>query len=101
MRTHSDIIIGAGGPSAIAKIVPASAGAIKQWRRTDSIPAPYWSAFAEAKIASLDELAKAAARRITVLHDAAPPSDVPTLAAEGAHGAGKNDRNVSRTGAGA
>lgn len=28
----------------------------------------------------------------------APPSDVPTLAAEGAHGAGKNDQNVSRTG---
>ncbi len=32
---------------------------------------------------------------------AAPPSDVPTLASERACGAGKNDGNVSRTGAGA
>ncbi len=63
MRTHLQIIKDAGGPSAIGRIVGAEANTAKQWKRNDSIPAPYWAALADAKVATLDELAKAAATR--------------------------------------
>lgn len=63
MRTHQKIIEDAGGPSAIAKVTGAEPGTAKQWKRLDSIPAPYWAAINEAKLATLEELADAAATR--------------------------------------
>lgn len=63
MRTHEQIITDANGPSALARIVGVDAGTAKKWRQGDSIPAPYWEAIAEAKIATLDELAAAAATK--------------------------------------
>jgi len=63
MVTHIDIIERAGGPSALGRIVGASANTAKAWKRTGSIPAPFWAAIAEADIASLDELAGAVDRR--------------------------------------
>lgn len=64
MRTHSTIITDAGGPAKVAKVIPAASGTVKQWRRLDSIPAPYWQGFADQGIASLEELAAGAARRL-------------------------------------
>jgi hypothetical protein len=63
MRTHEQIIAAANGPSALARIVGVDAGTAKKWRKGDSIPAPYWEAIAEAKIATLEELAAAAATK--------------------------------------
>jgi hypothetical protein len=63
MRSHAQIITDAGGPAALAKSVSAQSGAIKQWRRTNSIPAPYWQALADLGVANLEELASAAATR--------------------------------------
>lgn len=75
MRTHRDIIEGAGGPSAIAKATGAEPGTAKQWKRLDSIPAAYWAAIDASGIATLRELAEAAANRrggpITATQDAA------------------------------
>lgn len=69
MRTHQQIIIDAKGPAAVARIIGAASGTVKQWRRTDSIPAPYWQAFAHHELATLNELAAAAARRLTANDD--------------------------------
>lgn len=73
MRTHEQIIIAAKGPSAIARVLGVEPGTAKQWRRGDSIPAPYWAALAEAGLATLEELAEAAAtkQRAQPVQDAA------------------------------
>lgn len=65
MRTHSQIIDEAGGPSALARTpgVEVDPGTTKQWKRGDSIPAPYWAAIADAKLATLEELAEAASSK--------------------------------------
>lgn len=60
MRTHQQIIDDADGPTAVSKFVDASPGTVKQWRRLDSIPGRYWDDLAEAKVATLKELAAAA-----------------------------------------
>lgn len=69
MRTHEQIIIDAGGPAAVSKLVPAAAGTVKQWRRTNSIPAPYWRSIADHGLASLEELADAASARLAANDD--------------------------------
>jgi hypothetical protein len=63
MRTHEQIIIDAGGPTRLAKLIGIEPGKAKQWRRNSSIPGPYWAALTAAKVAKLDELAHAAAKR--------------------------------------
>lgn len=63
MRTHQQIIEAASGPSALARALGIDAGTAKQWRRGDSIPAPYWAAIAAAGIATLEELAEAASMK--------------------------------------
>lgn len=62
MRSHAQIIIDAGGPSSVAREVSALPGTVKQWRRNDSIPAPYWQAVSAKGLATLEELAKAASK---------------------------------------
>lgn len=65
MRTHQQIIVDANGPTAVAKAIGADVGLVKQWRRLDSVPAPYWNVLADRGIATLEELAEAAeARRL-------------------------------------
>lgn len=65
MRTHSQIIVDGGGDSVVGPAVGAPAGNVKQWRRNDSIPAPYWRGLADNDFATLDELAAyAAAKKI-------------------------------------
>lgn len=63
MRTHNDIIASAGGPSRLARSLKAPPGRAHQWKRLDSIPPRYWPAIAARGLASLEELAAAAARR--------------------------------------
>jgi len=63
MRTHHQIIADANGPAAIARVVGVDPGLAKQWKRNGSIPAPYWSGLAAAGVATLEELADAAAAR--------------------------------------
>lgn len=63
MRSHQQVIDDAKGPSALAHTLGVEPGTVKQWKRNNSIPAPYWQAISEADIATLDELAAAAATR--------------------------------------
>jgi hypothetical protein len=59
MRTHTQIIRDAGGPSALARAIDVDPNTAKAWTRSDSIPGRYWALIAEAKMASLEELAEA------------------------------------------
>lgn len=72
MRTHTGIIADAGGDTALGNIIGAPAGNVKQWRRNDSIPAPYWQAISDHGLASLEELAAHAARRVAAANDSQP-----------------------------
>lgn len=91
MRSHDQIITDAGGPTAVARQVGARPGTVKQWRRAESIPAPYWQAIAQLNLATLDELAGAVAKGVVgVGHDN-------TMAPADADGAENPARNVSRT----
>ena len=63
MRSHTDIIAAAGGPSRLARVLKAPSGRAHQWKRLDSIPPRYWPALAGRGLASLEELAAAVARR--------------------------------------
>jgi hypothetical protein len=71
--SHRDIIDRAGGPAATSRAIslieeaasrPAiDANTVKAWKRADSIPGAYWQAFRDADLATLNELASAAAAR--------------------------------------
>jgi len=63
MRSHSDIITAAGGPARLARGLKVPSNRINQWKRLDSIPPRYWPAIAGRGLASLEELAAAAANR--------------------------------------
>lgn len=65
--THRDIIERAGGPAALGRAINVDANTTKAWKRLDSIPAAHWQSIAQAEIASLDELAEAAATRAMVI----------------------------------
>ena len=62
MRTHSQIISDAGGPANVAREGGFDEGNVKSWKRLNSIPAPYWTAFVVAGMATLRELANAVAK---------------------------------------
>lgn len=73
--SHRDIIELGAGPAAVARDISehevrqgracVDANTVKAWKRTDSIPAPYFEAFAAVGLATLEELAAAAAVRRT------------------------------------
>ena len=60
-RTHSQIIDEAGGPTKFGAAVGGDGNVAKGWMRNNSIPGPYWDAAAKAGLATLEELAEAAA----------------------------------------
>lgn len=73
MRTHQQILKDVGPVN-----VPSRLGredlkvwTIRSWAHRDSIPGEWWSAFARAEIASLEELAEAAARKTAANDDTA------------------------------
>jgi hypothetical protein len=77
MLSHADIIDRADGPAAVSRkisLIEQDAGrpsvdpnTTKAWKRTDSIPSAYWHSFKEAGLATLDELASAAAEKRRIL----------------------------------
>lgn len=64
MRTHAEIIAKAGD-DAVAQGLGLKKHQPRDWRLRNSIPAEYWSALDAAGIATLAELADAAAARRT------------------------------------
>lgn len=64
MRTHKQIIRDAGGPLYVATILGMTdtPWTVRSWSARSSIPAPYWLELAVLGLASLEELAEAAAR---------------------------------------
>jgi hypothetical protein len=65
MRTHRDVIHDAGGVTAVAKKLSLSQRptTVQSWWQRDSIPGEYWLLIAQHDMASLPELALAAATR--------------------------------------
>lgn len=68
MRTHTDIIMDAGGQTKVANRItteaaPVDANLVHAWKREDSIPPAYWPRIVDAGVATLDELARAAEAR--------------------------------------
>lgn len=63
MRTHSDIIDDAGGPSQFARSIGVEPNTVFPWRRADRIPAAHWAVISGQNLATLDELASGADRR--------------------------------------
>jgi uncharacterized protein YjcR len=60
MRTHKEIIR-AAGIDTLADHLGVSVHTVRSWAQRGSIPAEYWAAMAKASIATLEELAAAAA----------------------------------------
>jgi hypothetical protein len=65
MRTHRDIIRDAGGVTSFAKRTGLTRRptTVQSWWQRDSIPGEYWLIIAQLELASLPELALAAATR--------------------------------------
>lgn len=64
MITHSDIIRRASTPAVIKAIGVVSIHTVRSWVQRNSIPSEHWAALASAEIATLDELAAAAAEKL-------------------------------------
>ena len=60
--THAELIERGGGPAKVGSLLdpPVDGNTVKAWKRCDSIPGPYWQAFQNANLATLEELAAAA-----------------------------------------
>jgi len=71
MRDHATIIREAGGPAKVARGLHDRLGGsiaglqyrVRGWVQQSSIPGEYWGLLSDLGVASLDELATAAARR--------------------------------------
>lgn len=63
MRTHLQIMQDAGGYQAVAEAVRQPKSRTRFWERRGAFPPEQWKAVADAKLATLEELAEAAAKR--------------------------------------
>ncbi len=63
MVNHSEIVRRGGKPETLAERCGVSVNTVRSWIIRNSIPSEYWLAFTAADLATLDELAEAAARR--------------------------------------
>lgn len=63
LRTHHQIISEAGGYKSLADKLEQPADRVRFWERRKAIPPEQWKAVSDAGIASLEELATAAAER--------------------------------------
>jgi hypothetical protein len=65
MRTHAEIIQDAGGWRAVRTALAMATDdyKVKFWFFRNSIPAPYWQALADQKLATVEELALWSHRR--------------------------------------
>ena len=65
MRTHKQIVSDAGLDRVREVVGPdVSAHTVRSWGTRSSIPAPYWHLMVSHGLASLEELADGAARRL-------------------------------------
>lgn len=62
MRTHSEIVIAAGADR-LAALRSVSLHTARSWAQRDSIPSEHWSSIVRADLATLEELADAAAAK--------------------------------------
>lgn len=64
MRTHASIIKDTSAQTVHDRLgFTDKLHTVRSWQQRDSIPAEFWKAFDDAGLATLDELAKAAAER--------------------------------------
>ena len=63
MTTFSSIFERTGPTEMARRIGFDDPNTVHAWKRTESIPAPYWRKLSDAGVATLDELADAAANR--------------------------------------
>lgn len=63
MQTHSEIVKRAGAAEEVARARGVSVHTVRSWIKRGSIPAEHWAAFAAEGVATLEQLAAAAARR--------------------------------------
>ena len=63
MATFLDIFARVGATEMARRIGFDDPNTVHAWKRTGSIPSPHWKALADAGIATLEELAEAAAAR--------------------------------------
>lgn len=63
MRTHHQIISDVGGYRALAERLGQPAERVRFWERRRTIPPEQWKAISDAGLATLEELAEAAAER--------------------------------------
>lgn len=59
--SHAGIIDREGGPTKFGAAISEPANNVKAWKRTDSIPSPYWQGIVDAGLATYKELAAHAA----------------------------------------
>lgn len=84
MRTHSQIILDAAGPHAVARLILPHVEAdevtlqkrVRAWSVTGSVPGEYWALFERLGIATVEELATDAAARKGV---ALPANDTQSM----------------------
>lgn len=58
---HRDMIDRAGGIAELGRKIGVDPNTVKAWKRLDSIPAAYWARLSREGVATLTELAEAAA----------------------------------------
>lgn len=63
MVTHADIVARNGADAELALRLRVKSHRVRDWRLRDSIPSEMWQAFAEGGLATLEELAEAAAQK--------------------------------------
>jgi len=63
MKHHRDIIRDTGAEAIRSMLGLESINTVRAWARRNSIPAEHWVALARAKVATLEQLAEAAAMR--------------------------------------
>lgn len=64
MKSHRDIVGQAGTPETVAKVCGVSVHTVRSWMQRNRVPAEHWSALVDAKWATLEDLAAAAAERV-------------------------------------
>lgn len=63
MVTHTEIVSRNGSDADIAEKLGVRVHQVRDWRLRNSIPAERWAAFSERRLATLEELAKAASSK--------------------------------------
>jgi hypothetical protein len=63
--THAQIVKRGGKDQEVAERIGAKPYQVRDWRLRNSIPSEHWKAFSDSGIATLEELAEAAAQKVS------------------------------------